>query len=104
MSTLVRDPQPPEFEALLEQRRRLGQDVLDEVWEGVYIMRQVPAVSHERVAQQLAVLLGPLAREAGLVSMISIFNLADPTTIGCPMGVCFDRHLTGCMCPLPSWW
>ena len=38
MPTLVRDPQPAEFEALLERRRQLGQDLLDEVWEGVYVM------------------------------------------------------------------
>jgi hypothetical protein len=31
MPTLVRDPAPPEFQALLERRRRLGQDLLDEV-------------------------------------------------------------------------
>ena len=30
--TLVRDPQPVEFERLLERRRLLGQDLLDEVW------------------------------------------------------------------------
>ena len=35
MPTLVRDPQPVEFEQLLERRRVLGQDLLDEVWEGV---------------------------------------------------------------------
>jgi hypothetical protein len=33
--TFVRDPQPTEFEALLERRRQLGQDLFDEVWEGV---------------------------------------------------------------------
>jgi hypothetical protein len=33
--TLVRDPQPKEFQALLERRRRLGQDRYDEVWDGV---------------------------------------------------------------------
>lgn len=86
VSTLVRDPPPPEFEALLERRRRLGQDVLDEVWEGVYVMRQVPAVWHAGVAQQLAVLLGAPARAAGLVPMISIFNLGDPDNYRVPDG------------------
>ena len=36
--TLVLDPPPADFEALLERRRKLGQDLLDEVWEGVYHM------------------------------------------------------------------
>lgn len=39
MPTLVRDPQPMEFEALLERRRKLGQDLLDEVWDGIYHKR-----------------------------------------------------------------
>ena len=38
MPTLVRDPQPVEFEQLLERRRALGQGLLDEVWEGLYVM------------------------------------------------------------------
>jgi hypothetical protein len=43
MPTLVRDPQPVEFEALLERRRRLGQDLYDEVWNGVLHMNPAPA-------------------------------------------------------------
>ena len=35
MATLVNDPPPAEFEALLERRRGLGQDLFDEVWDGV---------------------------------------------------------------------
>jgi hypothetical protein len=38
MPTLVKDPPPAEFEALLAGRRRLGQDRFDEVWEGVLHM------------------------------------------------------------------
>jgi len=84
--TLVRDPPPAEFEALLERRRRLGQDLLDEVWEGVYVMRQVPAIGHANVAHQLAVVLGPLAHEAGLVPMIGNFNLGGPENYRVPDG------------------
>lgn len=43
--TLVRDPQPKEFEALLERRRQLGQDRYDEVWDGVYVMNPPRATS-----------------------------------------------------------
>jgi hypothetical protein len=78
MSTLVRDPQPPEFEALLERRRQLDQDLFDEVWEGTYHMNPAPAGRHANVAQQLAELLGPAARQARLVPMLSIFNLGEP--------------------------
>src|SRR5438876_367493 len=53
--TLVQDPAPVEFEQLLERRRALGQDLLDEVWEGVYVMNPAPAEGHADIAQQLAV-------------------------------------------------
>jgi Uma2 family endonuclease len=83
---LVRDPLPAEFEALLERRRRLGQDLLDEVWEGVYVMNPAPAERHGDIAQQLAVLLDGPAREAGLVPMVSIFNLGEPDDYRIPDG------------------
>jgi Uma2 family endonuclease len=86
MTTLVRDPQPAEFEALLERRRRLGQDLLDEVWEGVYHMNPAPHSRHANVAQQLAVMLDPLARSAGLLPRVGIFNLGDAKDYRVPDG------------------
>jgi len=86
MPTLVRDPQPAEFEALLERRRRLGQDLLDEVWDGVCHMNPAPAGRHGATAQQLAELLGPPARKAGLVPMMSIFNLGEAGDYRVPDG------------------
>jgi hypothetical protein len=59
---LVRDPQPVEVERLLERRHERGQDVLDEVWEGIYHVVPVPAGSHAHLARQLAVQLGEPAR------------------------------------------
>ena len=86
MPTLVRDPQPVEFEQLLERRRKLGQDLLDEVWEGVYHMNPVPAGRHAQIVQQLAELLGPPARAVGLVPMLSIFNLGESDNYRVPDG------------------
>ena len=74
--TLVRDPQPAEFEALLERRRRLGQDLFDEVWEGVRHMNPAPSGRHARIeAQLLAILQGPAAA-AGL-AVVGQFNLGE---------------------------
>lgn len=73
--TLVYDPPPKPVEELLERRRRLGQDVMDEVWEGVLHMNPARSGWHLDVQQQLAVLLGPLARGAGLFAGVGIFNL-----------------------------
>src|SRR5947209_16469162 len=86
MPTLVRDPQPAEFEALLERRHRLGQDLMDEVWNGVYVMNPAPAGRHAEVVQQLAEILGAPARAAGLVPMVSIFNLGEPDDYRVPDG------------------
>jgi Uma2 family endonuclease len=87
--TLVCDPPPAEFEALLERRRELGQDLLDEVWEGVYHMNPAPHQRHAHIAQQLAVILDVPASDAGLLPMISIFNLGEPDDFRVPDGGLF---------------
>ena len=77
MPTLVMDPAPAEIDALIERRRRLGLDHRDEVWEGVYRMNPPPSLEHQVILQQLAELLGPLARDAGLEAIIQEFGLGD---------------------------
>jgi Uma2 family endonuclease len=64
--TLLPDPPPAEFEALLERRRRCGTDTRDEVWAGVLHMNPPPSFAHERIASELHRLLGPCADVAGL--------------------------------------
>jgi Uma2 family endonuclease len=66
MPTVVNDPQPVELERLIERRRRLAQDLFDEVWNGILHMNPAPGGRHAAIDQQLAELLGPLARQAGL--------------------------------------
>ena len=75
MPTLVLDPH--EMEALLERRKRSGMHRLDEVWEGVLHMVPAPSFGHASISQQLAELLGPLARAAGLMPAMGEFNLGD---------------------------
>ncbi len=77
MPTLVMDPAPAEIVALIERRRRLGLDHRDEIWEGVYRMNPPPSLEHQIILQQLAELLGPLARQAGLMPVINEFGLGD---------------------------
>ena len=85
MPTLVRDPQPAEFEAMLERRRRLGQDLFDEVWKGVLHMNPAPSGKHGDVESQLHVLLRPLAPDAGLL-MRGQFNLGEEGDYRVPDG------------------
>jgi Uma2 family endonuclease len=68
MRTLVLDPPTVGLEDLIERRRRIGADRHDEVWEGVLHMVPAPGYAHFLLDQQLAELLGPAARAAGLVS------------------------------------
>ena len=89
MPTVVLDPQPVEIAALIERRHRLGQDVLDEVWDGVLHMNPAPHGRHANVQQQLAVLLDPLARGAGLLPRIGIFNLGESDNYRVPDGGLF---------------
>jgi Uma2 family endonuclease len=85
MPTLVRDPQPMEFERLLERRRRLGQDLFDEVWEGVLHVNPAPHSQHGRLEWQLAGILGPLAASAGLRAL-GQFNLGEEGDYRVPDG------------------
>ena len=77
MPTLVLDPPPAELQALLERRRRWGADIHDEVWDGVLHMAPAPEYRHAAIAQQLAELLGPPARAAGLWPTMHEFNIGD---------------------------
>ncbi len=86
MPTLVLDPAPAEIEALLERRRRLGLDHRDEVWEGTYRMIPPPSFAHQRVAEQLAAILGAPARAAGLEPLIREFGLGGPGDYRVPDG------------------
>ncbi|HEY7932742.1 MAG TPA: Uma2 family endonuclease [Solirubrobacteraceae bacterium] len=75
MATFVRDPEPVELQELRERREQLGLDHYDEVWQGVLHMNPPPTGEHQLVLQQLAELLGPLARQAGLVPLLNEFGL-----------------------------
>jgi Uma2 family endonuclease len=77
MSTVVVGTPPAELQALLDRRSRAGADRLDEVWEGVYHMVPAPTGEHAVIAQQLAELLGPPARAAGLVPSMHEFNVGE---------------------------
>ncbi len=53
-------------EALLEERRRLGLDVFDEMWEGVLHMVPAPGGPHQRLGACFLQALGPAVRRRGL--------------------------------------
>lgn len=85
MTTIVRGPRPPELEAWLERRRRLGQDRRDEVWEGRYVVAPTPHSNHGAV--QLA-LSGLLVAAAGRLNLhaTTTFNLGRSDDFRIPDG------------------
>lgn len=66
MRTVLVGERPPEVEDLLERRRALGQDLFDEVWEGEYHMVPGPHGRHGQIDFELAAVLRPRAKRAGL--------------------------------------
>lgn len=76
MRTLIPDPAPPEIEAFLQRRKRLGLDRKDEVWEGVYHVVPAPSGEHATVAARVLEVLGQHARTAGLTPTTD-FNLGE---------------------------
>jgi Uma2 family endonuclease len=77
VTTIVRGPRPPELEAWLKRRRRLGQDRRDEVWEGRYVVAPEPHSNHSEVQVALAGLLMAAAGRLGLQPTMT-FNLGRP--------------------------
>ncbi len=76
MRTLLPDPPPAELQALLERRKRLGQDRGDEVWEGVLHMVPAPSGEHSVLGAQVKSLLREPAAAAGLI-VTDDFNVGE---------------------------
>lgn len=76
MRTLFVDP-PQAVEDLIAQRKALGQDLYDEVWDGEYHVAAAPTDGHADVQVRLIRLLGPLADRVGLL-------VRGPSNIGGP--------------------
>ncbi len=56
-------------EAMLEERRRLGHDRFDEMWNGVLHMVPPPSMGHQHRGTRLVALLHALAEREGLIAV-----------------------------------
>ena len=83
MTTIVRGPRPPELQAWLDKRRRLGLDGRDEVWEGRYVVAPEPHGNHGDVQLELGPVLKRAARRLGL-RKAATFNLGGPDDFRIP--------------------
>lgn len=65
------------LEALLEERRRLGLDRRDEVWDGVVHMAPSPSRVHSRIQVKLVQILAPIAERQHLELFVEL-DMMDP--------------------------
>ena len=66
MPTTLHTPDEVTFEEVIRQRKELGHDLYDEVWEGEYVIMNVPANRHQvLVADLSAALVSFIDRERG---------------------------------------
>ena len=87
MKTVVLGDPPEVLISLIANRKRLGLDTHDEVWNGEYHMAPAARYEHADVGSVLAEVLGPLARRRGLRPSLP-FNLGDATDFRVPdMGI-----------------
>jgi Uma2 family endonuclease len=75
--TKVLGPCTPELEASLAERRRLGQDRLDEVWQGEYHMNPGPHFRHGRAAVSFLFATEGVIESAGLRAAVEA-NIGEP--------------------------
>jgi Uma2 family endonuclease len=57
-------------QAMLDERRRLGQDVRDEMWDGVLHMVPPPGGAHQEFSSEFFLVVGLLAKRRGLAPRI----------------------------------
>lgn len=81
-TVLLGDP-PAEVEDWLQRRRARGLDRFDEMWEGEYHVAPAAHSRHGDIDQQLAELLGPAARAAGLRCLGPV-NVGEPSNYRVP--------------------
>jgi Uma2 family endonuclease len=96
-------------ERLIAERRALGLDKYDEVWDGVYIMAPWPNDEHQEIAAFLTRVLYEMIQENGLGKVRQGINLTDQPEdwtnnfrvpdvvvfLNAGNGVCHDNFWTG---------
>ena len=77
MRAVLLDVSPAE----LAHRRAIGADRWDEMWEGVLHMTPSPGVEHQRILNELIVLLIPLLRKTKRGTLYSQINVFDESSV-----------------------
>jgi Uma2 family endonuclease len=62
---------------LIAERKHLGLDLYDEVWEGLYIMPSMPSLEHQKLVRQLSTLFAELVEPDGIGEVYPGANVSD---------------------------
>jgi len=68
---------PGVSEEVIRQRRRLGQDRKDEVWNGEYMLMPDPTIEHQRLVKLLMALLAEVVESEGRGEAFPGTNVSD---------------------------
>jgi Uma2 family endonuclease len=70
---------PPDVEAMLAERRRLGLDKRDEMWDGVLHMVPPPGEAHAEFSSEFFLAVGHVAKRCGLIPRMEtgLFRAVD---------------------------
>src|SRR5277367_4786866 len=74
LTSMIIDPSPE----MLEERRRLGHDTQDEVWDGVLHMVPPASFRHQQFGLELAVVLRAIAKARGYLIAYEV-GVLDPS-------------------------
>lgn len=62
---------------LVRERKRLGADRYDEVWDGVYVMPSMPSLEHQELVHDLDAIFDEVVVRAGLGKVYPGVNVSD---------------------------
>jgi Uma2 family endonuclease len=62
----------------MAQRRKLGHDLYDECWDGVWHMPPMPSIEHHRIERELSIVLTEAVDRPKLGRVFHEVNVADP--------------------------
>jgi Uma2 family endonuclease len=76
MTTLMRLDEHTR-DRLIAERKRLGIDKYDEVWEGMYVMATMPSNTHQELVNDLTVIFDEVVKKSGLGKGYPGINVSD---------------------------
>src|SRR5256714_2607764 len=68
------------FDQLIQERKRKGIDLYDEVWEGVYVMPTMASPEHQDLVHDLDAILDGIVKRPGLGKVYPGVNVSDRRT------------------------